>query len=130
MKKPVFTLDPHSGTPIYRQLMDQVRWMVASSQLQPGDELPSVRELAVEHAVNAMTVSKAYTLLEAEGVLTRQRGKPMTVSAALGQQESKAARIERLGELIAPLKTAADQLRLETKDVLAAVREAMEKENV
>jgi GntR family transcriptional regulator len=130
MKKPVFTLDPHSGTPIYRQLMDQVRWMVASSQLQPGDELPSVRELAVEHAVNAMTVSKAYTLLEAEGVLTRQRGKPMTVSAALGQQESKAARIERLGELIAPLKTAADQLRLETKDVLAAVSEAMEKENV
>ena len=123
----MFTLNPQSGTPIYRQLMDQVRWLVASSRLKPGDELPSVRELAVAHAVNAMTISKAYSLLEAEGVLTRQRGKPMTVSAASGPKETRAARLERLAELIAPLATAADQLQLETDDVLAAVREAMEK---
>jgi GntR family transcriptional regulator len=130
MERPRFTLNPHSGTPIYRQLMDQVRWMVASSQLRPGDELPSVRELAVAHAVNAMTVSKAYSLLEAEGVLSRQRGKPMTVSTELAQRESKAARIERLDALIAPLKTAAWQLQLETDDVVAAVRAALEKKNV
>jgi GntR family transcriptional regulator len=130
METTVFTLNPQSGVPIYRQLMDQVRWMVASSQLKPGDELPSVRELAVRHAVNAMTISKAYSLLEAEGVLTRQRGKPMTVAARLGRRESKTARIERLGELIEPLATAADQLQLTTDDVLAAVREALEKKNV
>lgn len=122
-----FTLNPQSGTPIYRQLMDQIRWMVASDHLTPGDELPSVRELAVRHAVNAMTISKAYSLLEAEGVLARQRGKPMTVAASTGPKESKAARMERLGELIDPLATAAGQLQLDTDDVLAAVRKALEK---
>lgn len=125
----MFTLNPQSGTPIYRQLMDQVRWMVASNQLAPGDELPSVRELAVAHAVNAMTISKAYSLLEAEGILERHRGKPMTVADQPGPRESKAARLERLGELIDPLATAARQLQLATDDVLAAVREALEKKN-
>ena len=125
----MFRLNPQSGTPIYRQLMDQVRWMVASNQLKPGDELPSVRDLALEHAVNAMTISKAYSLLEAEGVLARQRGKPMTVAAELGRRESKTARLQRLGELITPLATAADQLQLGTEDVLAAVRAALEKRN-
>jgi GntR family transcriptional regulator len=125
----MFRLNPQSGTPIYRQLMDQIRWLVASNRLKPGDELPSVRELAVQHAVNAMTISKAYSLLEAEGILTRQRGKLMTVSADLGRKESRAARLERLGKLIAPLATAASQLQLDTDDVLAAVREALEKKD-
>jgi GntR family transcriptional regulator len=110
--------------------MEQVRWLVASKQLKPGDALPSVRELAVLHAINPMTISKAYLLLEAEGLLTRQRGKPMTVSAERGRKESKPARLERLEELIAPLVTAAAQLQLSTEDVVAAVREALEKKNV
>ena len=125
----MFRLNPQSGTPIYRQLMDQVRWMVASNQLKPGDALPSVRELAVTHAVNAMTISKAYSLLEAEGILERQRGKPMTVAAESGNRESKSARIDRLGELIGPLVTAAEQLQLDADDVVAAVRKALEKKN-
>ena len=123
----MFRLNPQSGTPIYRQLMDQIRWLVASGRLAPGDELPSVRELAVRHAVNAMTISKAYSLLEAEGILARQRGKLMTVAADMGRGESKGARLERLGELIAPPSRAARQLELKTDDVLDAVREALEK---
>jgi GntR family transcriptional regulator len=126
----MFTLNPRSGTPIYRQLMEQVRWLVASKLLKPGVALPSVRELAVLHAINPMTISKAYMLLEAEGILTRQRGRPMTVSTELGRKESKPARLERLEELIAPLVTAAAQLQLSTEDVVAAVREALEKKNV
>jgi GntR family transcriptional regulator len=125
----MFRLNPQSGTPIYRQLMDQIRWLVASSRLKPGDELPSVRELAVRHAVNAMTISKAYSLLEAEGILTRQRGKLMTVAPDSGRKESRAARLERLDKLIAPLATAAGQLQLDTDDVLAAVRQALEKKD-
>jgi GntR family transcriptional regulator len=109
--------------------MEQIRWLVASRELKPGEELPSVREMAVRYAVNATTISKAYMLLEAEGVLTRQRGKPMTVSAELGRKESKAARLERLDALIEPLVIAADQLQLTTDDVLAAVRDALEKKN-
>jgi GntR family transcriptional regulator len=125
----MFTLNPGSGIPIYRQIIEQVRWMRASEQLRPGDELPSVRELALEHAVNPMTVSKAYSLLEAEGLLTRQRGKPMTVSADHGRRESRAARLARLDELIAPLVMAAAQLQLDKEDVLAAVTAAMEKKH-
>ncbi|HMB72201.1 MAG TPA: GntR family transcriptional regulator [Gammaproteobacteria bacterium] len=125
----MFTLNPHSGIPIYRQIIEQVRWMTASDQLRPGDALPSVREIAVDHAVNAMTVSKAYSLLEAEGILVRQRGKPMTVSADLGRKESKTARLKRLAELIGPLVMAARQLQLDNDDVLAAVSKALENEN-
>ena len=123
----MFRLNPQSGTPIYRQLIDQVRWLTASNRLKPGDELPSVRELAVRHAVNAMTISKAYSLLEAEGILTHQRGKPMTVAPTLGRKENKALRLKRLDELIGPLATAARQLELDTEDVVTAVRRAMEK---
>jgi GntR family transcriptional regulator len=71
----VFILNPQSGVPIYRQLFEQVRRMVASGHLQPGAALPSVRELAIQHAVNPMTISKAYSMLEAEGLLERNRGK-------------------------------------------------------
>ena len=76
----IFILQPSSGVPIYLQLIQQVRRMVASGQLTPGTELPSVREVATEYTVNPTTISKAYSLLENEGLLQRNRGKPMTVS--------------------------------------------------
>jgi DNA-binding transcriptional MocR family regulator len=56
----IFTLQPSSGVPIYLQLMQQVRRMVASGQLTPGTELPSVREVATEYTVNPTTISKAH----------------------------------------------------------------------
>ena len=59
--------------PIYRQLMMQLQRMVAAGQVSPGDALPSVREVALALGVNPMTVSKAYSLLEAQGVLERRR---------------------------------------------------------
>lgn len=70
-----YHIDPSSGTPIYRQLADQVRQAVASGVLRTGDRLPSVRELAVELAVNPNTIAKAYQELEREGVIETPRGK-------------------------------------------------------
>ncbi len=70
----IFTLQPSSGVPIYLQLIHQVRRMVASGQLTPGTELPSVREVATEYTVNPTTISKAYSMLENEGLLQRNRG--------------------------------------------------------
>lgn len=122
----MFSLNPQSGIPIYRQLIEQVRRLVAGGQLRPGDELPSVRELALAHAVNPMTISKAYSLLEAEGLLARQRGKPMTVAEQHGVRESEAERLRRLQPAIDQLATAARQLRISTTDVLGALRQAME----
>ena len=68
----MFSINPNSGEPIYRQLTEQIKRMVAGGQLKTGDELPSVRELAAQYAVNPMTISKAYSLLEAEGVLAHE----------------------------------------------------------
>src|SRR3546814_1041942 len=70
-------IQPAAPQPIYRQIAEQIRRLVAGGQLAAGALLPSVREVAAVHAINPMTVSKAYSQLEAEGVLERQRGKGM-----------------------------------------------------
>jgi GntR family transcriptional regulator len=80
MSTPEFQLDPSTSEPLYRQLMAQVRRFVAAGLLKSGDELPSVRELAQSFAINPMTISKAYSLLEAEGVLKRPRGARMVIA--------------------------------------------------
>src|SRR5947207_15674320 len=69
-----FQVNPSSGVPIYRQLMDQLRTLVASGRLAEGDLLPPVRQVAQDLQVNQMTVSKAYSLLERDGVVERVRG--------------------------------------------------------
>jgi GntR family transcriptional regulator len=73
-------IQPSSAEPIYRQIVAQVRRQAASGRWPPGTPLPSVRTLALDHAINPMTVSKAYSLLEAEGVLERRRGMGMVIA--------------------------------------------------
>ena len=67
-------IDHHSGVPIYRQLIEQIRRQIMSGQLGEGEQLMSVRELAAQLRVNPMTISKAYALLEVEGLVERRRG--------------------------------------------------------
>lgn len=69
-----FVIDYASGTPIYRQIIDQIRFGIASGQLKLGAQLPTVRALAVELKVNLNTVSKAYKELEIKNILTTQQG--------------------------------------------------------
>lgn len=97
-----FDIRPQDALPIYRQIVDQLRRWIASGQCQAGEELPSVRTLALAHAINPMTVSKAYSLLEAEGLLERRRGMGMVVAAR------RAAKPQRL-ELLQPALSAAAQ---------------------
>jgi GntR family transcriptional regulator len=123
----MFILNPQSGIPIYRQLVEQVRRMVAGGQLKAGDELPSVRELAIEHAVNPMTVSKAYSQLEVEGVLVRQRGKPMQVAAPQAKENSEAIRLQYLQPHLEQLILAAQQLEISDKLLIASLREQLSK---
>lgn len=108
----MFILNPQSGIPIYRQLIDQVRRMTAGGQLKAGDDLPSVRELALEHAVNPMTISKAYSILETEGLLVRQRGKPMQVAAENPLVKTKESRLAHLRPQLDSLVVAARQLEI------------------
>jgi GntR family transcriptional regulator len=69
-----FKLDPKSGVPFYRQIIDQIRYGVATGSLNVSEQLPTVRALAVELKVNLNTVSKAYRELEIQNVLETQQG--------------------------------------------------------
>jgi GntR family transcriptional regulator len=124
----VFTLQPSSGVPIYRQLVEQVRRLVAGGQLPPGAELPSVRDLAQQHAVNPMTISKAYALLEAEGLLERNRGKPMTVAARRRGVATVAQRLKQLEPQVSQLVLSARQLELTSGDLQALLARHWEQE--
>jgi GntR family transcriptional regulator len=102
-----FAIQVSSAEPIYRQIVEQVRRHVASGLWKAGDELPSVRALAVEHAINPMTVSKAYSLLEAEGLLERRRGLGMVIADV----RPASRKAERLSLLEPALRAAAQQAR-------------------
>ena len=69
-----FRLDQHSGVPVYRQLIDQVQAATATGLLRPGDQLPTIRGVAVELAINPNTVSRAYREMELRGILDTQQG--------------------------------------------------------
>ena len=71
---PGFRLDQASGVPVYRQIIDQVTGGLASGFLKPGDQLPTVRQLAVDLAINPNTVVRAYQELEIRGILQTQQG--------------------------------------------------------
>lgn len=68
-------IDPHSGVPVYRQMMDQIKYYIASGLLKGGDQLPSIRELAQSLSVNPTTVVKVYTELQHAGVIEIRHGK-------------------------------------------------------
>lgn len=121
----MFILNPHTSVPIYQQLIEQVRRMVASGQLAPGTELPSVRDMAQTHTVHPMTISKAYSLLEAEGLLERHRGKPMRVAAPRREQLSLAARLKQLEPQLDAVALSARQLELSTEDVITQLRKKL-----
>jgi GntR family transcriptional regulator len=74
--KPAFNfhLDMHSGVPVYRQVVDQVRGAVAAGSLAAGDQLPTVRQLAVDLEINPNTVVRAYRELEYDGLLETHQG--------------------------------------------------------
>ncbi|MFH1614641.1 MAG: GntR family transcriptional regulator [Planctomycetota bacterium] len=73
-------IDHHSGVPIYRQVIRQIRQQIMTDGLKEGDQLETVRDLAARLKVNPMTISKAYSFLEAEGLVERKRGIGLFVS--------------------------------------------------
>ena len=92
----VVAIDPRDQTPIYAQLDRGLRAAIATGRLQPGDQLPTVRQLAVELRVNANTVARVYGELERDGVLETRRGVGSFVAATPGQARSPAEHTRRL----------------------------------
>ncbi|MCX7427943.1 MAG: GntR family transcriptional regulator [Planctomycetia bacterium] len=119
-----FTVHPSSGLPIYRQIMDQVRALVAGGRLAPGDLLPSVRQLAAELQVNMMTISKAYARLEGDGVIERVRGTGMRVRPP-SARGSLADRRQQLRPLVEQAVIRARQLQLDDAEIIEVVQSVL-----
>ena len=115
----LFSIATGSPEPIYRQLVEQVRRLVAAGQMAPGDGMPSVREVAQALTLNPMTVSKAYGLLEMEGLLIRKRGMGMSVAERPAAGRSAAARAELLRPTLERAALEARQLELDPDTVLS-----------
>jgi GntR family transcriptional regulator len=99
-RRPVpFHLDLHSGVPVYRQIIDQIVGGVATGSLAGGDQLPTVRQLAVDLSINPNTVIRAYRELEIRGLLETQQGTGTFISHQKVQRDS-AERQRRLNQLI------------------------------
>ena len=90
-----FQLDDNSGVPVYRQIMDQVRGAIALGALRPGDQLPTVRQLAVDLAINPNTVVRAYRELELGGLLESNQG----TGTFIREQQVEGGRQERARQL-------------------------------
>jgi GntR family transcriptional regulator len=117
-------VDPHSGVPVYRQLMDQIKFHIASGLLKPGDELPSTRVLSAELGVNPMTISKAYSFLENERVVERRPGRPLVV-AALKSRQIHDRKLDRLEKGLEPIITMVRQLGVEENEALGLFRKML-----
>ena len=121
---PLLVINSHNGVPAYRQIMDQIKLQIDSGVLTAGDEMASTRVLAVELKLNPMTVSKAYALLERDGVLERRRGQTLVVR----QRSAPEAEESRLVHLRQRLREAADvatQLGVSRAEALRLFRELL-----
>ena len=116
-------VSPNSGVPIYRQLIEQVRAQVAGGRLAAGEFLPSVRQVAEELQVNPMTVSKAYSLLERDGVVELIRGQGMRVRETATNGK---VRREAILPLLQQVAATARQLSLRPEQVINQLKPLLE----
>ncbi len=119
-----FALDLHSGVPVYRQLIDQVRGGLASGSLSAGDQLPTVRQLAVDLAINPNTVMRAYRELELGGLLETHQGTGTFISDK--KPERKTAERERqLGQMAGEFAARAGSAGFTLEEVIERLRELL-----
>ena len=121
-----FALDLHTGVPVYRQLIDQVRSGVASGSLSGGDQLPTVRQLAVDLAINPNTVMRAYRELELGGLLETHQGTGTFISEK--KLEMKSAERERqLVQLASEFAARAGAAGFTVEDLIDRLRDLLPK---
>jgi GntR family transcriptional regulator len=101
-------IDPDSSVPIYVQIEDSIHSFIAAGQLQPGEQLPTIRELAADIRVNLNTVARAYFELDREGVISTQRGKGTFVTGVLDKDQIERKRQRLLHSII---ETALEEVR-------------------
>ena len=118
----IVSIDQRDPTPIYAQLERGLRAAVATSRLRPGDQLPTVRHLAVELRINANTVARVYAELERAGVIETKRGVGSFVSATPEQAHPPREQERRLRAFVTRVLADADAAGCAVDDVIAALR--------
>jgi GntR family transcriptional regulator len=113
--------------PIYRQIQDQIRYGIASGLLTAGEQLPTVRSLAVELSVNPNTVIKAYSELEREGILTTEQGSGTFVAAQPPPSLTMANRQAKLESLCAEFLAQAARFGFSSQEIMAAIQALTER---
>lgn len=117
----VVSVDPRDATPIYAQLERGLRAAIATGRLAPGDQLPTVRQLAVDLRINANTVARVYADLERRGVLETRRGVGSFVSAGPAQAQPPRDRERRLRAFVTRLLADADAAGFTLEEILDAL---------
>lgn len=120
-----FAIDTKSGVPFYRQIIEQTKFAIASGDLEPGDRLPTVRQLAVDLSINPNTVIRAYRELEIEGVLDTQQGSGTFVS----DKRPEVDQLERqrmLDQILTDMLARASDYGLSLDEVLEGLRQRKE----
>lgn len=100
----LFDVDHNSSKPVYLQLIDQIKFAVASERLRAGDRLPAIRDLAVDLRINRNTIARVYSELEREGLLYTRVGQGCFISdrgSSLRRAEQRKQIVSRLDEVIA-----------------------------
>jgi GntR family transcriptional regulator len=115
------SLDVRDATPIYAQLERALRAAIATGRLQPGDQLPTVRQLAVDLRVNANTVARVYAELERNGVLETRRGVGSFISATPAQAHPPREHDRRLRAFATRVLADADAAGFTLDDVIGAL---------
>jgi GntR family transcriptional regulator len=116
-----FPIDHKSGVPIYVQIMNHVKHLIATGVLTPGQQLPTIRQLAVDITVNLNTVAHAYAELEREGLLTIQRGRGTFIAEPENGPDLTQMRDSKLQTLVDNLFTDALGLGYSVQEVQRAV---------
>jgi GntR family transcriptional regulator len=117
----IVAIDPRDATPIYAQLERGLRAAIATGRLSPGDQLPTVRQLAVELRVNANTVARVYAELERAGVIETRRGVGSFISATPAQAHPPREHERRLRTFVTRVLADADAAGFTVEDVMGAL---------
>lgn len=118
-------IDPDSSVPIYVQIEDVIHSLIAAGQLQPGEQLPTIRELAADIRVNLNTVARAYFELDREGVISTQRGKGTFVTGVLDKDQIERKRQKLLHSIIEAVLEEAQNLGYSPSEIKKAFQEEM-----
>lgn len=120
-------IDKTSRVPIHDQIKEQIKGLIHAGQLKTGDQLPTMRELSIELAVNFNTVAHAYREMDGEGVISTRRGEGTFVAGTPGAAEMRRIRQKKLRELINALFNETDRLGYTVEEVKQALDEQINK---